>query len=145
ERVLCARATHFPVYAVLVDPPLAGDDARAAAQTLVEADGVEDVRRARFELGVEARPQPARQPARSARHLHAARVARELRGVGVEALGETADHVGVGALLRAVDLRAALPRRVDVAEHGHAHLADAAALGDRLQLPAPAVRSRRHA
>ncbi len=84
---------------------------RAAAQALVEADGVEDVRRARLERGVETRPQAARQPARGAGHRDAARVLRKLGRVGVEALGESLHHRLVGALLRAVDLGAALPGR----------------------------------
>src|SRR4051812_49888480 len=86
ERALADLADDLAHHALLVDPALAGDDARAAAQALVEADRVEDVRGTRLERRVEARPQTARQATGRAGHGDAARVARKLRRVGVEAL-----------------------------------------------------------
>ena len=130
---------------LLVEPALAGHDGARRAHARVEAERVEDPRRARLEHGAVRRPQPAAQAAGGAGHRHAARVARQPRGQLVEPRLQPRHHRRVGALLRPEHGGRALERRAHVGQHDDARAAQPAVLLDRLERAGAAVGRRRAA
>ena len=119
-------------HALTIQAPLADDHRGRRPQAVGEAEDIEDVRRAGHKLCRRAGPESSGKTPGGAGHRHAAWIPGQLAGETMEPGRQALDRLGIGTLLRTIDLGTVLPRRLYVREDDDPGVAGAAALRDRL-------------